>query len=184
MGEGGWGPRGRVPELLICALWDKLWDKRTYEGVLWDKEAYVCGTKELAMKKYPRYGIRVSEKLDAALRAAGADVVRAVLEREFLGGKVVPKASKVSKGVNLPSWSKGRVEEGVSSFSGSAAPAADAPVAAPRERSLPVVKSRVFVRTPEERAEKLKLLQGMKMMPQMPPKQDFDALGDLDPVED
>lgn len=147
------------------------------------------------MKKYPKYQLRVSEELGVALMAAGADVVRAVLEREFLGGKVVVKASRASvapaahkfvteKDMNLPSWSKGKVEEGVSSFSGSAAPAADAPVAAPRERSLPVVKSRVFVRTPEERAEKLKLLQGMKMMPQMPPKQDFDALGDLDPVED
>lgn len=143
------------------------------------------GQREKGMKKYPRYGLRVSEELEGALRRAGADRVREVLAGAFLG----------RDGLSVPSWSKG-VVEGSSVFSGSAAPVADAPVSAPREvdeagqvpaeavevireraqgrtEPLPVVRSKVFTQTPEERAEKLKMLQGMKLMPQMVKPPDF-----------
>jgi hypothetical protein len=52
------------------------------------------------MKKYPRYGIRVSEELGAALRRVGPERVREVLREVFLG----------KKGMGVPSWSKGKVE--------------------------------------------------------------------------
>lgn len=61
---------------------------------LWDKAKWV-------MKKYPRYGIRVSEELDEVLRRVGPERVREVLQEAFLG----------KKDAGVPSWSKGKLED-------------------------------------------------------------------------
>ena len=151
----------------------------------------LCSTM---MKKYPKYQLRVSEEMFEWLKVKGANWVRATLDREMNevnweewvrgasnGGSVEtskaeqPDASKAS----VPSWSKGRVGEEVSSSS-SAAPVADAPVATPRYVPM-------RGRTEAERAAGLaaarSLTAGVKMMAQMLPKEDPDALGDPEPEE-
>lgn len=156
-----------------------------------------CGTRnhifvgqtEIGMKRYPRYGIRVSEGLDGALRRAGPERVREVLEGAFLG--------KLEAGV--PSWSKGKIVEEAGLVPDDAEDEIRERVAerlASDSTVLPRVK--VFEQSAEERAAKLERLRGlpgvakapaeapvaMKMYAQMPPRVDYYALGDPEAPEE
>lgn len=212
-------------------LWDKLWDKRGYGLLLWDKDVSLWDKGQMGMKKYPRYEIRVSEELEAALRVAGAEVVRGVLEKAFLE-ELVRKSGKLTRRLlplpqpttRVPAW-KVKLETQVaerdtgesSGLSGSAATPAVAVAAAPsavrvtidpadeagvgkasdkwaaavaaneaklsQKKEVAVVRSKVFTQTPEERAERMKMLQGMKLMPQMQKAVDPYEGGDPVPEE-
>jgi len=154
---------------------------------------YFCST---GMKKYPKYQLRVGEGLLGKLRAAGADLVREVLEREFGedasngsmgvtskstslkgegggGSKVVPAggttngvpAWKVKLDAQLAEAAEREARKGSSVLPGETAPAAVAAVSTPR--------SVVFEQSEEDRAKKMAMLTGMKLMAQMPPKTEF-----------
>lgn len=148
------------------------------------------------MKKLTRkVSFRVSEEMGEWMDAAGADAVREAIRARMEPMEAragfnpsVSLVEQVAERADVPAWkvklAKQQAERGAreasSVLSGSAAPAAVASVSAPR--------SVVFQQSEAERARKMALARsaatGMKMQPQMPPKEDYDAIGDLVPPDD
>lgn len=134
-------------------------------------------------KRYPKYELRMRGELLLRLKGLGADVVRGHLEllMPLSDKKVVSVPEK--QGSSVPSWSKGSVREVVLDGSGEVPVVTHATTGQEEDWTVQVVKAqmqsvmkekvKVFSQTPEQRAEKLKMLQGMKLMPQMPPKTEF-----------
>ena len=123
------------------------------------------------MKKYPRYGIRVSEGLDEALRRVGPERVREVLQEAFLG----------KKETGVPSWSKGKVEPAEEKAE---------PVAAVTEtpRTMKMDMLRLIAagraKAPISAPVEVVAPPAMKTYQQMPPKVDYYAIGDPEPPEE
>lgn len=159
------------------------------------------------MKKYPKYQLRVSEELDTALKAAGTDVVRKVLQDAFLGagvGIVAPGGKKEvvatspetftedadverkrkwaeAFAANEAKMAARRAIRGVFSFSGSAVPDAGASVPAPRKS---MEELRAIAAGQKKPAAPVEEPVSIKTYQQMPPKVDPYAMGDPEPPED